>query len=460
MLVELPIEPRLAKLVLLGLCFGAPDETLTIAAALSSSRSPFLAPMDSMEARSMDALRRGLAQGTQSDHVAVLNAYRTYFLLPLGIDDRRGAFATRCLLSEKVLESMRTLKAQLLGVLYDAKLITKNFRDLSFVEDFAFRKAAERSGVVASLSAAAVADGAEVSPASGPSTELLGMLLAAAFYPQLAVVDEEASAAGRRGRQGSTRASSLGRSASAGVELHIRDAVVAAVVDGSDDAYASDAMGTAGKATGKGKKAKAAAASSPFNTIALPMPMVARVHPASVGSRLNGTGWRSPYVAFHDCTRTRRLFVRDATPVPPLAPLLLGGEAIEAVDAATGNMDVILDGWLRVELSASSADLVLEASEQTRERWRRMIFAAAHGVYSPERRLAWASGRFDGLPLLEALQPLLEQRTLKLRPAKSAAGGGVEGKKAGRRGGPKPTRRRQRSRMARYRFDNRAGRYV
>ena len=90
-----------------------------------------------------------------------------------------------------------------------------------------------------------------------------------------------------------------------------------------------------------------------------------------------------------------------------------------------------------------------------------MIEAAAQGVYSAERRLAWASGRFDGLSLVDALQPMLEQRALALPPPKSAGNLAAKSKKAGRRAGPKkPTRRRQRSRMARYRFDNRAGRYV
>ena len=110
LLVDLPIEPRLAKLILLGLVYGAPDEALTIAAALSSARSPFLVPVASMEARTMDAARRRLAHGTQSDHIALLNAYRRYYLLPAGIDSQRADFARRTYLNPKVLESMRALK--------------------------------------------------------------------------------------------------------------------------------------------------------------------------------------------------------------------------------------------------------------------------------------------------------------------------------------------------------------
>lgn len=438
LLVELPIEPRLAKLILLGVCFGAIDEALTIAAALSSSRSPFLAPVEAMEARTMDAARRSLAKGTQSDHIAVLNAYRTYFLLPIGGDDARAAFAARCYLSPKVLESMRTLKAQLLGILYDAKLVTRNFRSLAFVEDFAFRKAAERNGLVAALADAASARGGEREgalpsvPTSGPSAGLLGGLVAAAFYPQVAFVHARSVVeGGRRGKKATRRDD---------VELHIRDARWA---DSPIDSNTGRAV----------PPARATAAS--------PKPIVARVHPSSVCSRLNGSGWDSPYLAFHDCSRTRRLFVRDVTPVPPLALLLFSGDGLEVSDAPTGK-DITLDGWLVVELSANAADLLADAREHVRARWERMVVAASAGTYSNERRLAWASGRFDGQILLDAVQPLLEQKPLRAALAAPTADSKKKRSDGGRgtRVTRKPTRRRQRSRMARYRFDNRAGKYV
>lgn len=45
LLSKLPIDARLGKLILLGVCFDATDEALTIAAALAS-RSPFLSPIE------------------------------------------------------------------------------------------------------------------------------------------------------------------------------------------------------------------------------------------------------------------------------------------------------------------------------------------------------------------------------------------------------------------------------
>jgi hypothetical protein len=32
--------------------------------------------------------------------------------------------------------------------------------------------------------------------------------------------------------------------------------------------------------------------------------------------------WKSCYVSFHECVRTSKIYVRDCTPVPPLAMLL------------------------------------------------------------------------------------------------------------------------------------------
>ena len=75
LLAKLPLDPRLGKLLLMGSAFGVLDEALTIAAALAN-RSPFLSPI---EARGQaDASRRAFARGTQSDYLAVLNAYEMF----------------------------------------------------------------------------------------------------------------------------------------------------------------------------------------------------------------------------------------------------------------------------------------------------------------------------------------------------------------------------------------------
>ena len=59
-LATLPCDARIGKFILLGAIFGAVDETLTIAATLSS-RSPFVAPFDKRDAA--DAAKRAFASG-------------------------------------------------------------------------------------------------------------------------------------------------------------------------------------------------------------------------------------------------------------------------------------------------------------------------------------------------------------------------------------------------------------
>ena len=50
-------------------------------------------------------------------------------------------------------------------------------------------------------------------------------------------------------------------------------------------------------------------------------PARARAHPAAVGVRLNASGWGAPFAAYYECVRTSQLYLRELTPVPPLAPL-------------------------------------------------------------------------------------------------------------------------------------------
>ena len=75
-------------------------------------------------------------------------------------------------------------------------------------------------------------------------------------------------------------------------------------------------------------------------------PQKASVHPASVAAKLDGRRWRTPYAAFHERVRTTKDYVRDATPVPPLAPFLLTGCRLETDDDG----GVTIDEWLSASL--------------------------------------------------------------------------------------------------------------
>jgi hypothetical protein len=77
-------------------------------------------------------------------------------------------------------------------------------------------------------------------------------------------------------------------------------------------------------------------------------PQSASVHPSSVRGRLNGSHWPSPYCCFHEKVRTTKVYVRDATPTPPLAPFLLTGNNLE------GETTLVLDGWLKCVVEGGS----------------------------------------------------------------------------------------------------------
>lgn len=168
------------------------------------------------------------------------------------------------------------------------------------------------------------------------------------------------------------------------------------------------------------------------------------MHPTSVGSRLNCSGWISPYLTFHTCIRTTQLYCRDCTPLPPLSPLLFSGSNLRVLDAA-GGKELLLDDCLRVEMSAALASLVVDARQRVMGRWEGMVRRAG----LPGRMREGWSGRFNGQTLLDAIQPLLEQRVLPLKaPVVKRA------KKSDSQARPAPqaraSPRRKRKHMARY----------
>lgn len=68
----LPVEPRIAKMIIFGAIFRCLDPVLTIAAGLSH-KDPFVSPLNRRE--QADQSRKHFAGDSRSDHVALLNAY-------------------------------------------------------------------------------------------------------------------------------------------------------------------------------------------------------------------------------------------------------------------------------------------------------------------------------------------------------------------------------------------------
>jgi HrpA-like RNA helicase len=76
-LARMPLEPRVGKILIYGALLGCIDPALTIAAAMSLSRSPFLTPH---ERRQEAATARADFVRDRSDHLALLRAYEAWEL--------------------------------------------------------------------------------------------------------------------------------------------------------------------------------------------------------------------------------------------------------------------------------------------------------------------------------------------------------------------------------------------
>jgi ATP-dependent RNA helicase DHX36 len=71
-LSDLPVAPRVGKMLIMAAVMGCVSPALTVAAGLAY-REPFVLPID--KKHEADANKRRLADGTFSDHLALLRAY-------------------------------------------------------------------------------------------------------------------------------------------------------------------------------------------------------------------------------------------------------------------------------------------------------------------------------------------------------------------------------------------------
>lgn len=119
-------------------------------------------------------------------------------------------------------------------------------------------------------------------------------------------------------------------------------------------------------------------------------PSKASVHPSSVAAQVGGGGWASPFVAFHERVLTTKVYMRDVTPLPPLAlPLLCGSRVVVEGGQGEGGAQaggggrkggnrwggsgngipgrfctLVVDGWLRLQVPSNAAPTILAARRQ------------------------------------------------------------------------------------------------
>jgi len=125
-LATLPVEPRIGKLIIFGAIFGCVEPALTIAAAMSSSRGPFVSPYDN---RDLADEARKKFNIDDSDHLTILNAFNQYTRLRVSRGDRATtSFLRENFLSRITLFQMQELRKQYASLLVDIGFLPTDFR--------------------------------------------------------------------------------------------------------------------------------------------------------------------------------------------------------------------------------------------------------------------------------------------------------------------------------------------
>ena len=321
-LALLPVDCRVAKMLVYGALLSCVSPTLTVAACLSY-KSPFLVsapgygPAESESAR--HALAKpgagGLAAGEQSDHLTYAEAYKRWAAAACEAERGGGAAAARDAarrharkhgLSLETLRQIAEMRGQYAALLRDAGFLEESYSCSREGADEFFTKKkvdARPRGWADDPRAPwnAEANNAPVAKA----------VLAAGLYANVAALEDDA----QTGRADKTLNQNQNKTALA----RWRDA------KGALGVHASSV------------NAKLASASASAGA--------ARAAP------------RFPFLTFHEKVKTHRVFARDSTVVAPAALLLFGGDV--EVKHETGR--VCLDGWLWLRASAQTAALFRRA---------------------------------------------------------------------------------------------------
>jgi len=84
-------------------------------------------------------------------------------------------------------------------------------------------------------------------------------------------------------------------------------------------------------------------------------PVKVKMHPGSVSWEERTLS--SPYLVFQELVKSTSVYVRDVTPVPPLALALFSGTLAAGLHSRT---ELIVDGWIKLEVPMHVRELLLE----------------------------------------------------------------------------------------------------
>ncbi|XP_058802903.1 3'-5' RNA helicase YTHDC2-like [Phymastichus coffea] len=152
-LLDLPIEPRLGKMLLYAVVLKCLDPILTIVCSLAY-KDPFVTPYQPSKKQSAKLARKEFAANTYSDHMAVLRAFQIWQNARANGWER--SFCEKNFISAAVMEMVVGMRTQLLGQLRASGFVktrgSGDIRDLnSNSENWAVVKAALTAGLYPNL---------------------------------------------------------------------------------------------------------------------------------------------------------------------------------------------------------------------------------------------------------------------------------------------------------------------
>ena len=410
-LSTLPIDARLGKLILLGTIFGVTDESLVIAAALST-RSPFLSPHEDRSAGEQNRKRWAKRAGVSSDHIAVLAAYHEWDTMA-GSKDDKYSFCRKNLLGAKTLQQMAGLKRQLLEALSHAGFVRKGLSvraieelgktgsdgggsdgvRLALAEPWT-GSVPERFAERPSGSVEEAEEGQQRHLVGANDVDVVGRMRPGDAETSGREREERgrgrANEDGKDGRSGRSRSRSRRKKEKEskshrgrhrkrrGRECDRREVRHDETIDGEEVMRTKQRASLLcsllcaalypqvatlhrpplkhGQRRGDEEPPRVFVRDRESN-----IPEQVLVHPTSVNAK-NST-YDTPYMVYHELVRTSKVFLRDTTPVPPLALILFGGGLqVGDVEFPVPGADavIIVDSWIKCQMSAPAQRLLLE----------------------------------------------------------------------------------------------------
>ncbi|KAK0178149.1 hypothetical protein PV328_002126 [Microctonus aethiopoides] len=152
-LLDLPVEPRLGKMLLYAVVLKCLDPILTIVCSLAY-KDPFILPNQPSQKRAATAIRKKFSADTYSDHMALLRAFQSWQHARANGWEKQ--FCEKNFISAAVMEMIVGMRTQLLGQLRASGFVrargSGDIRDLNLnSENWAVVKTALTSGLYPNL---------------------------------------------------------------------------------------------------------------------------------------------------------------------------------------------------------------------------------------------------------------------------------------------------------------------